>query len=267
MQQIPLSARTSAPPSVRRNRESHHQLRSEERKEKERKVEKRTENKLIGNRIPQHRRRQSNSRRTPSSRVHTSRRNLRDVLEELRLGHSRVSHEADVDVSSNLHPVPNALRHSSHEKKEKSALDVFVSEDLGRNRTREPGEKSRHALEFLNLASDLGRKLHRLVLLLELLNVVSFEVRIGEETDSHRLHALVRDREEDAADVDDIAGRDGTRLVAVEVDDHRAGDVTDRDLIRLRGEGRRREEEKDGKVRSSSGKTRERGREERRTIS
>jgi hypothetical protein len=193
-----------------------------------------TEDKLVSDGVPHHSSRQSNTGTSSTGRVHSSRSDLGDVLEELRLGDSWVSHEADVEVSPDPHPVSHPLRDSSDEEQQQCLLDVLVSKDLGCDTRGELGVECRVRLELCNVGLDLVGELHCLVLLLELVDVVRFEVRVGEETQLHGLEAFVGDGEEDASDVDDISGRDLASLVAIEVDRHGARNVSDGDLVRLR---------------------------------
>ena len=227
MQQMPLSARTSAPPSVPVCFVSSAQRRDSLPRKRL------TEYKLVRDRIAQHSGRQTDTGRSATGCVDSSGRDLGDVLEQLRLGHTGVAHEADVQVATNLHTVADRLGDTADEEQQQRALDVLVTEDFRSDAGRQPSKQTGNRLDLLDLASDLGCQLHRLVLLLELLDVVRFEVRVGEETHPERFQALVRDRQEDSARVDDVSWRDGSGLVTVEVNDHCPRNVANGHLVRL----------------------------------
>ena len=63
--------------------------------------------------------------------------------------------------------------------------------------------------------------------------MVSFDERVGEESHSHRFESFIRDREEDSTDVDHISWTDGSSLVAVKVNHHRARNVSNGYLVGL----------------------------------
>ena len=52
------------------------------------------------------------------------------VSEQLRLGHTRVAHEADVDVAAQLHAVVQHLVHAAHHGQQQRLLHVLVAVDL-----------------------------------------------------------------------------------------------------------------------------------------
>ena len=64
-----------------------------------------------------------------------SRRQSVDVGQELRLGHTGVTHEADVDAAADLHP-GRVLVHAADQEKQQSFLDVLVAVDFRRNGAR-----------------------------------------------------------------------------------------------------------------------------------
>jgi hypothetical protein len=48
-----------------------------------------------------------------------------------------ITHQADVDISSNLHPVSDRFRHSSDEQQEQCLFHILVPVDLGGDRVGE----------------------------------------------------------------------------------------------------------------------------------
>jgi hypothetical protein len=62
-------------------------------------------------------------------------------------------------------------------------------------------------LQLGELSLDPGRELKCLVLPLELVDVLSFKVCVGLKAEPQTSESRVGDREEDAANIDDIAGR------------------------------------------------------------
>ena len=64
-----------------------------------------------------------------------SRRQSVDVGQELRLGHTGVTHEADVDAAADLHP-GRVLVDAADQEKQQSFLDVLVAVDFRRNGAR-----------------------------------------------------------------------------------------------------------------------------------
>lgn len=130
-----------------------------------------TKHKLVRYRIPHHRGCQTNSGRTFTSGIHTSRRHFRNVLQQLGLGHSWISHEADVDISSNLHPVAYILGDTTDKKQQKSLLDILmpvdlrsdtnvkrngVSERISPNKNSPSSSQQRHSVPKSQLMVDLG---------------------------------------------------------------------------------------------------------------
>mmetsp|Transcript_19882 Transcript_19882/g.48164 ORF Transcript_19882/g.48164 Transcript_19882/m.48164 type:complete len:207 (-) Transcript_19882:822-1442(-) len=83
-----------------------------------------------------HSRRETHARGALACRVHPARRQPCHVLEELRLGDSRVPHEAHVHVPADPHPVVERTVHPADQLEEEGLLDVLVPEDLRGDRGR-----------------------------------------------------------------------------------------------------------------------------------
>jgi hypothetical protein len=180
----------------------------------------RTQDHFVRYRITHHRRRKTYARRTSTRRIDTARGDLCDILEQLRFGDTRVTHQANVEVSTDPHAIAHALRDTPDQQKQKSLLDIFVTVDFGRDARRQFRIEGGVRFELGEFSLDAGRELERLVLLLELMDVLSFKVGVGLKAEPETSKARVRDGEEDATNVDDITGRHGSRHIAVEMDCH-----------------------------------------------
>lgn len=75
-----------------------------------------TQNHLVRNRIAHNGGGETHTRRTTTGSVDSTRCDLGNVFEELRFGHTRVTHETDVDVATNLHAVANRFGDTSNEE-------------------------------------------------------------------------------------------------------------------------------------------------------
>ena len=122
------------------------------------------------------------------------------IGQKLRLGNSRITHQADVDVSPDLHPswVPV---HTAHHEEEQCFLHVFMAVDLGSNARAELVVEvfSIERSEFL-----LGHVLLDAQLILRLAqpgDLVRLQVGVREETRGHGFEAFRLDWEEDATDL------------------------------------------------------------------
>ena len=87
--------------------------------------------------------------------------------------------------------------------------------------------------QFEQFGLETGGQIQSLILFLQLINVLNFEIGIGQEPHSHGLETGKRGREKDAGQVDDVTRGDETGEGSVEVTGHAAGDVSHRDLVRL----------------------------------
>lgn len=105
--------------------------------------------------------------------------------------------------------------------------------DLGSDALSEFAVDSRISLQVGNLLGDLRGHLHFAVLLFLLVDTVGFKICIVEEAGADGLEASVRDWEEDAANVDFVAGIHETSEIATDVDCHGPWNVTDRNLVGL----------------------------------
>lgn len=175
---------------------------------------------------------ETDSRGSTAGGVDSSGGHFADVLEQLRFGHTGISHEADVDVTSDSHTITHLLRGSTNEKEEETLLDVFMAVDFRRDRPREGIVEIAGCAELLDAADSAWVDDDVIVLLLVLLDVHGLEVGISQQTSFDGLEAGVGRREKDAGDIDNFTGVNRAGSGAVGVDSEGTGDVADRNLVR-----------------------------------
>lgn len=189
------------------------------------------EDHLVGDGITHHGGGKTDSTASTTRGVDTTGSHLGDVLEKLRLGNTRVTHEADVDITTNLHAVTNLLCNTTNEEEKKRLLYVEMTVDFGGNRLCE---------EFIDLAGlavllDTADKGviddHLTVCLLVLKNVVRLEVCVCEESGFHGLEAGIRRGQEDTRDVNDIARVDLANEATKTVNRQGTRDLANGDLL------------------------------------
>lgn len=156
---------------------------------------------------------------------------LADVFEELGFGDTGVTHETDVDVAADLHAVAHFLCGAADEEEEETLFDVVVAVDLRGDGFGEGVVEIALGAELLDAADGARVDGDVVVLLFVLLDVHGLEVGVGEQAGLDGLEAGVGGGQEDAGNVDDLAGVDGAGLGAVGVDGEGAGDVADGDLV------------------------------------
>jgi hypothetical protein len=95
------------------------------------------EDHLVSDRVTHNSGGQTDTTATATGCVDTSGRYLGDVLQELRFGHTRVTHQADVDVTTDPHTVLDLFGDTTNQLQQKRLLNVDVTEDLRGNRARQ----------------------------------------------------------------------------------------------------------------------------------
>lgn len=150
-----------------------------------------TQDHFIRNRVSHNSSSETDSGRTLAGGIYSTGRDLRNVLEKLRLGHTRITHETNINVSPNLHPVSYCLRNTSDKEKEQSLFHILVAVDFRRYTLSKTSIEVGILLQRDELSVDFWSNLHFGVLLLDLMNVVDFEIGIGEKTRADGLEARV----------------------------------------------------------------------------
>lgn len=183
MQQMPLSARTRAPPSRTVSYLRTNPL---------------TQDKFIGDGVAHDGGSQTDAGRASACRVDASGSNLGDELQQLGLGHTGISHETDVDVTADPHAVGSGARAATDQEQQDGLLDILMAVDFRRNAARQSAVR---VLAAAQLADDA---LHGLVTvgvfvrLLVLVDILRLQEGIGEETCPHGLESREGGGEEDA---------------------------------------------------------------------
>jgi hypothetical protein len=103
----------------------------------------RTEHKLVGDGVTHDGRSETDAGRSLASRVDAARGDLGDVLQQLRLCDSGVAHQADVDVTADLHAVADVLGDAADEEEQERLLDVLVAVDLWGDAARRKADEER----------------------------------------------------------------------------------------------------------------------------
>ena len=187
---------------------------------------------LVRDGIAQHGGGQTRAGRPAAGRVQTTRRDLGNVLEQLRLGHTRVAHQTHVQLAADLEAIAHRLGAATDQQEQQHFLHVLVPIDLRGDARREPVVQERVGTQRRQCLLNLRRQLHRLVRLFELADVLGLQVRIRKQSGADPPEARVGQRQEDTADLHHIARTHLARQAAVQVHAHRAGNVADGHLVR-----------------------------------
>ena len=187
---------------------------------------------------------ETNARRTLAGRVDASGRERRDMLQELRLCDTRVTHEECVELTANLHAVLHVLGHATNHEQKQGLLDLLHAEDLRTDGVSHAAEQlilAHGRLDLLHLLQHLRRQHKLLEVLLLLLNLVDVDVRLVHEHISTALFvAGLNGGHVDAGDRDNITRRalsrhrasgnqvDGARNVT---NGHLVGRLLDLDIL------------------------------------
>ena len=190
------------------------------------------EHHLAGDRILHDRSGEAHAGRAAAGRVLTAQRQAIDVVEQLRLGHARISHQANVNVASDLHAA-RVLVHAAHEHEQQRLLDVLVSVDLRRNALRQLGVEVVLAdARRLLLGQLLGE--HLLVLgLVEARYAMRLHVGVREQALLDLPEALLEHGQEDARDGHVVAWLAEPRVLALGVYIQATGYIAYRHLFRV----------------------------------
>jgi len=112
----------------------------------------------------------------------------------LGFGYARITHKTDVDVTPDFHAIASLLGDTPNKQEQKSLLDIQMPIDLRGDAHSKFIIDVTITFELFDLPNNFGCHLHVTVLFLELVDIVSLDICICEESGANSLKTGIRYR-------------------------------------------------------------------------